>query len=150
MEEAEKAKGKITKKYDKDPEGWSVYVSRDREKFHDTLITHDDELWYIKEYSINPYKSIGLAERKRESFDIALNFGLREVKDPSDMDIMKILQSKPMKSDSITTPYVLSGPIARTGDFVISKAQEELDAKLRSELKKIIDREYSYLSYPYL
>lgn len=150
VEKAEKAKKRIAEKYDKDPDGWSVYTSRDKDRFYDTLVTHDEDAWYIKEFSINPYKTIGVAERKKESFDEVFNFGLREIEDPSAVDIMKILQSKPLRSGSIKTPYVLGGPVIRKRDLSISGAQEELDTKLRLELKKIVDKEYSYLSYPYL
>jgi len=146
VEDSAVARKRMAREYDRDPEGWSVYVSRDRDRFYDTLVSHDDEMWYLKEYSVNPYRRIGVAERKRESTGDSLNFGLRAF----DTDVMRALQSAPQRSEDIRTPYVLEGPAVVAEDMAISEAHEELDARLRAELKRIMDREYSHLSYPYL
>jgi len=156
VEDAEKTKRKITEEYEKDPEGWKVCTSRDRARFMDTMVTHDGNMWYLKEYSINPYKTVGVAERKKgaEGDDPEFDFGLRELNDPAllkeSSDIIDLLTRKPESPENIKSPYVLEGPVLRTKDLSISQAQEKLDEKLRAELKRIIDRDYSHLSYPYL
>ena len=156
MEDAEKAKRKITEEYERDPEGWKVRTSRDRARFMDTMVTHDENMWYLKEYSINPYKTVGVAERKRatEGDDLKFDFGLRELTDPARLkessDLIDLLSRRPESPENIKSPYVLEGPVLRTKDLSISQAQEKLDEKLRAELKRIIDRDYSHLSYPYL
>jgi hypothetical protein len=156
VEDAEKAKRKITEEYERDPEGWKVRTSRDRARFMDTMVTHDENMWYLKEYSINPYKTVGVAERKKgaEGDDPEFDFGLRELNDPALLresgDIIDLLSRRPESPENIRSPYILEGPVLRTKDLSISQAQEKLDEKLRAELKRIIDRDYSHLSYPYL
>ena len=63
---------------------------------------------------------------------------------------MKVLDERPKRVEDIKSELILEGPIMRTPDLTISKAQEDLDAKLRRELSKLIDRDYPQLSYPYL
>ena len=152
MKSSSKAKEEIAREYEGDPEDWHVYLSRDRGRFLDTLFCHSDEIWYLKEFSINPYKSVGLAERSRGGEILAefKSFGLREVEKKENIDIMKVLDERPKRVEDIKSELILEGPIMRTPDLTISKAQEDLDAKLRRELSKLIDRDYPQLSYPYL
>ena len=157
MEDSEETKKEISKRYDKDPEGWQVYLSKDKDLFTDALVTHDDKMWYLKEYAINPYKTIGVGEHiNKGDFEHPCfkDFGLREIKD-TDMlqnqeNILRILDKKPVNASQIKSKFVLEGPIVKTPNLTISKSQQKLDVKLREELNKIINKKYQHLTYPYL
>ena len=157
MEDSEKTKKEINKQYNKDPEGWRVYVSKDKDLFTDVLITHHHELWYLKEYSINPYKSIGVSEHLNEGdfeHPYLKDFGLRELKH-KDLtqkreNILKILDKKPLSVSQIKSELILEGPVIKTPNLAISKSQKDLDTKLRDELNKMINKKYQHLTYPYL
>jgi len=55
------------RRYDESPEGWQVWVGKDRKGFLDLLISHGSELWQVKEFQLNPYKVVGYGARACKS-----------------------------------------------------------------------------------
>jgi len=56
---SDRVKREVMRPYDESPEGWQVWVGKDRKGFLDLLISHGAELWQIKEFQVNPYEVVG-------------------------------------------------------------------------------------------
>lgn len=141
--------------YNRDPEGWRVFVGKDRENYISSIFIHKSKMWIIKEFAINPYRFIGCGvgtrfrnEFKQEDYQ----FGLRplttqqedelECGNPS---IMKdILSKNPVSEDECNgSSLVLEGPIVTSDKpIVISNEQEKLDLMLRKSLNSMIRKKY--------
>lgn len=158
--------------YDKDPQGWRVLVGTDKSGFYDVLISKGTQAWQVKEYQVNPYKFVGLGSRIPRSTAGPLisgehPFGFRPVSldkmrelatvidDPRAMSdlAVKLLAQKPISSaEAQGSPVVLHGPIIQSGRPIeaLSSSHMKLDQRLRSELERIVHREYRHTITPYI
>ena len=172
MLDSAKIRREIARLYDRDPQGWSVLVGKDRSGFFDALISHGREGWQVKEYQVNPYKFVGLGSRLPSLGSHPLSageypFGLRsidlnEMKDLADIiddpralsDLAsKLLSRKPVSSrDAVEGAAILQGPILQSAGPLeaISSAHTKLDEKLRRELQRLVRRDFSHTLTPYL
>lgn len=172
MEPAEDVKKEILKRYDSNPSGWRVLVGRDRRGHFDLVISHDSDMWLIKEEQINPFRSVGFGVRdKVVSFETIerispYTFGLRPLSErqmvkvasalrsnesPSKL-LARVLRTEPVASTEITSPGVLQGPVIHSarGIELISERQAELDRELRLELERLLTRKYPQTIAPYM
>jgi len=172
MEPAEDTKKEILKRYDSNPSGWRVFVGRDRGGHFDLIVSHDSDMWLIKEEQINPFRSVGFGVRdKVVGFETIerispYTFGLRPL---SERQIMKValalrsnespskllaraLRTEPVASTEITSPGILQGPVIHSarGIELISERQAELDRELRLELERLLMRKYPQTIAPYM
>lgn len=164
MKPAEDIKKEVLKRYDSNPSGWRVLVGRDRRGYTDLVISHDSDIWLIKEELINPFHSVGFGVRDKivslEAFEktAPYTFGLRPLSErqmrnvvlalrsgrsPSKL-LAKILRTDPIASTEIASPGILQGPVIHSakGIELISEKQAELDRQLRLELERLLMRKY--------
>ena len=169
---AEKIKEKIIKRYNSNPDGWRIIFGKDNYGHYNTAITQETDIWLIKEEQINPYKHVGFGTEISTDTDIFKKisphtFGLRPVSDKQVDNLSKglnlgnkkfkdifsdIMRNNPVSTDKIDSSIVLQGPIIsseRTTNL-ISQKNQELDAKLRRELKKLLYKKYPQTINPYL
>jgi len=168
IQHADKIRERIMSLYNKDPGNWHIMVGRDEANYLNSVILHESEMWVIKEEVINPYRSIGCGVKTEvdESFEsISKNpysFGLRPVpydpgssqfKNPRDI-IESTLKTKPVpysRAQEIRSPIIIQGPvITPSRPFALSKAQEELDRKLRKSLRSLINRKFPEMTRSYI
>jgi len=172
MEPAEDIKKEILKRYDSNPSGWRVFVGRDRRGHFDLVISHDSDMWLIKEEQINPFRSVGFGVRdKVVGFETIerispYTFGLRPLSERQMMKVAlalrsnespskflaRVLRTEPVASTEITSPGVLQGPVIHSarGIELISERQAELDRELRLELERLLTRKYPQTIAPYM
>jgi hypothetical protein len=172
MLDATKIRREIARLYEKDPEGWRVLVGRDRSGFYDALISHGTGAWQVKEYQVNPYKFVGLGSRLPNLPSGPLSpqehpFGLRAIDldqikeiasvidDPKSISEFaeKLLSRNPVSArEAVESPAVLQGPILQSPGPLeaLSSAHTRLDAKLRKELQKLVNKEFRHTVTPYL
>jgi hypothetical protein len=156
-------KKRVAKAYNLDPEGWQAYTSRDKEGHIETLFLQGDDLYVLKEEVINPFKSIGVAVQETVSSGqtpakyTSPSFGLRavtedmlqrmtELKEPNDV-IGAVLKQNPIPTTKINAPAVVQGPVNFSPSplRILGRRQDTLEAELRRELNRLVDREYPHL-----
>jgi len=164
VEPAEDVKKEILKRYDSNPSGWRVFVGRDRRGHFDLIVSHDSDMWLIKEEQINPFLSVGFGVRdkvvKFEAIEkiSPYTFGLRPLSERQMMKVALALRSNespskllaralmadPVASTEIRSPGILQGPVIHSakGIELISERQAELDRELRLELERLLMRKY--------
>jgi hypothetical protein len=147
-------------------------VGKDRTGFYDVLISHGTEAWQVKEYQVNPYKFVGLGSRLPNSTPGPLisnekTFGFRPlgieqmkelatiIDDPRAVSDLaaKLLAEKPVSStEALESPAVLHGPVLQTVRPIeaLSSSHTKLDEKLRTELQRIVNREFRHTIAPYI
>ncbi len=165
IKSAEEIKKDLMRTYDKSPEGWKVSMGRDSENYLNSLFLQENKFWLIKEFPLNPYKSIGIGTRGRignreiKNVKAPIDFGLRPLLpeqtkallEGNSAIIEEILETPPLPSEKcLAFPLVMEGPISlfQRKSF-ISKAQRELDRKLRKNLRDRISREYPCMARSY-
>jgi len=172
MLDSTKIRHEIARLYDKNPEGWHVLVGRDRSGFYDALISHGTEAWQLKEYQVNPYKFVGLGSKlpnlpagplisQEHPFGLRA-IGLDQMKeiasvldDPSSMSELaaKLLSRRPVSaSEAVESPAILQGPILQSPRPLeaLSSAHTKLDARLRKELRNLVNRDLRHTVTPYI
>ena len=171
MKSAENAKRDILKLYDKDPAKWHIITGKDRYGYHDLVITHDTDVWVIKEHLVNPYKSVGFAVKthaKEESLDRidSPQCGIRPVsgsqieeiaeriqigKNPHEI-LSEIMNHRPVAFHDVKSPAIVQGPILHVDrpTNIVSTSQRDLDLKLKVELEKLIMKKYRQTMIPYI
>ncbi len=144
----------IVKRYNKDPKGWGVFVGRDKENFISSIFMHKSNVWAIKEFAINPYKSLGCGIRTRFRNEFKPEnypFGIRpltiqqedKLKNGNYPVIEEILNKNPVSEDECNGSLVLGGPVITSDKpLVISSEQEKLDSMLRKSLNSLIRKKY--------
>lgn len=151
---SKKVREEIIRRYNKEPEGWGVFVGRDKENFISSIFRHKSKTWAIKEFAINPYRFIGCGigtrvknEFKSENYP----FGLRpltmhqeeELRNGNFSIIMEILNRNPVPENECNGSLVLEGPVMTSDKpIVISSEQKKLDSMLRRSLNSLIRRSY--------
>lgn len=160
LEPADETMRRILKRYDKDPMGWQVLVGRSAGGFQDLFFIQslDQQIWQIKQHYLNPYKVVGfgaeLEGMPRQILE-SPDFGLRPIPQIElarmfdEKTTLKALQEALNRSpvptrEAMQGDGLLSGPIiqfTRT-PVPLSRQQEELDLKLKSELEKFLWKHY--------
>jgi hypothetical protein len=162
----------ISRLYDKNPQGWSISVGKDRAGFFDVLISNGAKAWQVKEYQVNPYKFVGLGSRipnitPNRLSAIDYSFGLRpigveEIKElttlldnPQGMNELtsRLLSQKPVTSEEATeSPAILQGPVMQSHRPLeaLSTAHSRLDERMRKELQRLVNREFRHTVTPYI
>lgn len=156
IKSAKQARLEILKLYEEDPEGWHIFLGRDKKGYYNTSIVHRSELWLIKEELINPYETVGYAFKtalqEKPKLSEELSFGLRPIQSRvEDTEaLLKLLKQKPLPRSKITSPYVAEGPyIAPTHLGSLAPSQSELEKRLSDELDRLVEKRYSYLRHIY-
>ncbi|MCD6563474.1 MAG: hypothetical protein J7K23_06110 [Thermoproteales archaeon] len=168
---AEKVKKIFLKRYNENPKNWSIIQKIDERKFINTFILNPEESWLLKEYPVNPYKTLGLGTTIDVKKDIIHRFSkpgfgfrplpdtfLEKISSQSDLEIRKIiidaLRKSPRPYTELDKKIVLGGPlyVANDSSFsldLISDEQRKLDKKLALELEKLVRKKYpqSYSLY---
>jgi len=167
MRTAEQVKKEITKKYNRDPDGWKAWYSVDEDRNIEWMINRDKELWMIKEFRVNPLKVIGVGGRTKISGPKTMlqrsimGFGVRPIKERSALNILLeedpytrgrlvgnlLLKINPIPLTKLREDYILHGPYLNKPKNLedLSYKQRRLQAKLNAEIKKIKKRDFSYL-----
>ena len=103
IKSAKQARLEIIKLYEEDPEGWHIFLSRDKKGYYNTSVVHRSDLWLIKEEIINPYEAVGYALKTTLQKDPELvdeiSFGLRPLEgkvEEVDALLRAILGQKPL------------------------------------------------------
>ncbi len=159
---SKKIREDISRGYNRDPRGWGAFVGRDDGGYISSIFTHKSNMWIIKEFAINPYRSLGCGIRTSVKDDFKSEnypFGLRsltrrqeeELKNGNSSIIEEILNKNPISGKECNDSLVLEGPvIASDGPPVISNEQEKLDLMLRKSLNSLIHRKYPEFFKSYL
>ncbi|MGD0329052.1 MAG: hypothetical protein ABSB40_01240 [Nitrososphaeria archaeon] len=148
----------IYNKYNKNPQGWNVIVSKDEKGYPTVLFFSEDEVWELKMdsmYKPNPIwvgKSFKNEEKNRKLENPSYGFrGLENDQasrllkamareDAAKEIIRSVLENEPKPLEEIKDrKMVLHGPIINSPKIpVISQQQVDLDIKLRIELQKLL------------
>lgn len=163
IKSSDKLKEEILKFYNRNPENWYAFFGIDKENYLTTLFLHEGKLWVIKEFPINPNKFVGLgsktnAEKIKNNF---FSFGLRPLNKKEAKNLLlgnfytakKVFQKAPITLDEYpNTEMIVEGPVIayHKERLKISEAQEKLDFKLRSSLRKLIMKKHSEILKAYL
>ena len=171
VQTAEKLKKEIVQSYDSNPNGWNVFIGKDRRNFSQMMVTNGSHLWLLKEEWINPYKTVGLGAKMVGGAEILKNvtsqdFGLRPLtqrhteelaelikKEESPRDfLLQIMDSKPVSLSDLRSPLVLQGPIMASPNplSLLSDKHQELDRRLGEELNNLLLRKHPQTIIPYL
>ena len=161
-------KKEIFSRYNRDPQGWKVFVSRDSKGYYNTFFIHGKEAWIIKEHRINPYESIGYGEHAAQddiSPDLLTHpFGFRPVSKkllenaltqrPSQDSLFRltdsILKQKPVPIERISAPIVIEGPVVHApSSLKVMPQQEKLEKNMAKGLNTLISRRYPHMSSTY-
>jgi len=153
IKSARQAKLEILKLYEEDPEGWHIFLGRDKKGYYNTSVVHRSDFWLIKEEAINPYEAVGYALKTTLQKDPELadeiSFGLRPLQsrvEEVDAVLRAMLEQKPLPPSKITSPYVAEGPyIISTRLASLAPSQSELERRLSAELDRLVEKRYSYL-----
>lgn len=168
MQTSTDVRKQIFSRYNQDPQGWKVFVSRDSKGYYNTFFIHGKEAWIIKEHRINPYESIGYGEHTAQD-DISPDllshpFGFRPVSkrlienvltQRSSQDSMfsltdSILRQKPVPIKRISSPIVIEGPVIHApSSLKVMPQQEELEENMAKGLNTLLSRRYPHLSSTY-
>jgi hypothetical protein len=164
-------KREIFSLYNKKPRGWHVFIKKDQRGYYDTIVTHEKDIWFIKEEQINPYDLIGFGFKEEIEDKEALKsirpyqFGFRplskkivdevmeSLSNNKNMDriMSKIMREKPLPIGRIRSEFMVQGPViypAKPMELISN--QNEIDMKLRTELNKLIYKRYPHLFTTYL
>ena len=167
MRTAEQIKKEIAKKYNKDPENWKAWMGLDPDRNVNWAINHDRQMWLMKEFQLNPLKTIGLGGRTKISGPERLlkpnilGFGVRPLAERKALDILTeenaslrsrmignlMLNIKPAPLDRLREDFILHGPIMNEPKNIddLSYKQRVLREKLDQEMIRLKRRDYSYL-----
>nr|MDO8099504.1 hypothetical protein [Candidatus Njordarchaeota archaeon] len=173
--DSRKIRREIARKYESDPKNWRLFWSIDKKGYNDLLVAKDSDIWWLKEAQINPLLSVGCGVKRYIEEDLmnrvfdqkgfTYPFGLRPITDDHmkkiisaltagenpHTPILEVLRSEPKPFKEIETSFLMQGPFQhiRTLNDLLSEKQRELDAKLSSELERLIFKRYPqlYMSY---
>lgn len=162
IETREQILKRLSKKYERNPRGWSVLVKENKSGYSDFLISTADDLWQLKVDSLyrpNP-KAMGLkiggkTEARNVASDSTPKFGFRPL--PSDIlekllggdfereeftkTIDRVLSRDPKRLSEIDSPGMIQGPIHFGWRGYLSDKQQALDKKLKRSLDRMLFKE---------
>jgi hypothetical protein len=173
--DSKRIRGEIAKKYESDPSGWRLLWGIDNKGHHNFLVAKDSKLWWLKEELINPLLSVGLGIRSALEADLerkvfstkgsAPSYGLRPIAEEQmkrivgdltmglapRIPIQEILHSEPKSLRDLDCSFLMQGPLHHVPQLtdILSDKQRELDAKLNSELERLVLKRYPQLALSY-
>jgi len=173
--DSRKIRKEIARKYESDPKNWRLLWSIDERGHYDLLVAKDSSQWWLKEAQINPLLSVGCGVKQFIEEDIRNRvfdqkgqghpFGLRPITEDHmkkiisaltvgenpQTSILEVLRSEPKPLKEIDTSFLMQGPYQHVPTLtdLLSDKQRELDAKLNSELKRLIFKRYPQLFMSY-
>mgnify|MGYP005831082637 FL=1 len=171
MKTADQVKKEISRKYNKDPRGWRVWASRDRQDNINWIFQQDRSFWMIKEFMVNPYETIGVGGRTKDSFTQSpgpsyLSFGLRSIPERAALELLEtsdpvlrtlktsklMINIPPSPIDRLQEDYVLHGPVIVAPKSLddLSYKQRALHRKLEQELLNLKNRRLPHLYGMYM
>jgi hypothetical protein len=165
----------IARKYESDPRGWSFLWNTDERGRYNFLVAKESRFWWLKEEMINPQLTVGCGVRSSLESDLKArvfgksnihpSYGLRPIEENQMKLIIadlaegkaprtalsEVLRSEPRRLKELDTSFVMQGPFHQTTGFadILSDKQKELDAKLNTELERLIMKRYPQLTMPY-
>jgi hypothetical protein len=168
IETREEILKRLSKKYERNPKGWSVLVKENKSGYSDFLISTADDLWQLKVDSLyRPNaKAMGMriggkTEAKSVESDSVPRFGFRPL--PSDIlekllggdfereeltkTIDRVLREDPKRLSDISSPGMIQGPIQFGWKGYLSEKQEALDKRLKRSLDRLLFKEGLGLGY---
>lgn len=172
---SKKLRKEIASKYELDPRGWRfLWNTNDRGRYN-LLVAKESRLWWLKEEMVNPLLTVGCGVRSSLEGDlhsrifgknnISPSYGFRPIQKGmmkriiADLaegkaprtDLSDVLRSEPRTLKDLDTSFVMQGPFHEVTGFtdLLSDKQRELDAKLNSELEKLILKRYPQLTMSY-
>ncbi len=165
---AKEARSEILRLYEQDPTGWHVMMGRDLKGYYDTSVVHNENLWLLKEEMVNPYESVGFAladkVEKKPSSLLPASFGFRPLpgdllkQQPDRFDdrlageiIGSLMRQHPVPLSQLKSPAAVLGPFQRYEkiESAVPSRQDELDARLRMELDRLIVKSHGHLRRMY-
>jgi len=169
LKSAKDTKKEIMQNYNREPQDWHVMVGKDNYGHTDTLITHSNELWILKEEIINPYKSLGVGIKKNITANLSnlglKTFGYRPL--PTDLStniledkintemlnniITKTLKNDPMPINNIKSEIAIQGPILHSPKPLqnFPAFTKTVDHELKQELDNLLSSKYPHLRSMY-
>jgi hypothetical protein len=173
--DSKKIREEIARKYESDPKGWRFLWNIDEGGRYNLVIAKKSKFWWLKEEMINPLLSVGCGVRsplesdlERSVFggkDSGPSYGFRPVREEQmkriiadisvgkapQMPLSEVLRSEPIALKELDSSIMMQGPFHHVARFtdLLSDKQRELDAKLNSELEKLILRRYPQLTMSY-
>jgi hypothetical protein len=173
--DSQRIRREIANKYESDPSGWRLLWGYDGKGHNNLLVVKGSKLWWLKEEMINPLLTVGCGIRSPLEVDLeskvfggkepAPSYGLRPIHQDQMERIMKdlaagitpqnpireILRSEPKAITELDTSFLMQGPFYRVPQItdILSDKQRELDAKLNSELHRLILKRYPQLVMSY-
>jgi hypothetical protein len=173
--DSKKIREEIARKYESDPKRWRFLWNIDDRGRYNLVIAKGSKLWWLKEEMINPLLSVGCGVRSPLEEDLmhsvfggkdtGPSYGFRPVreeqmkriivdlsagKDPQ-MPLSEILRSEPVALKEVDSSIMMQGPFYHAARFtdLLSDKQRELDAKLNTELEKLVLKRYPQLRMSY-
>jgi hypothetical protein len=169
---SDEVKKKIIKLYNENPKDWHMLVGLDSKGYHDLLVVHGSEFWYIKEQTINPYHTVGFGTQGKIEDNILpkissnFTYGLRPLthgqaamlfealqkgKNVGNI-LQKLLSVQPAPTSQLKSPMILQGPIIQATKPLsfLSEDQRKLDLELRKRLEKLLYEKYSHILTQYV
>lgn len=169
MKTAQQIRAEILEAYNRQPQGWRVFTSRDRMGRQDTVFIQGSSLWFLKEEQINPYELVGFGIREEvkplTQIPSLLQFGFRPVS-PNTMRTMmeihergedagaiikRILGRSPVSLNRLRSPVAIQGPIVFSQNMppLLAERQQQLDLMLTQQLNQLVGHKYPYLTTIY-
>jgi hypothetical protein len=119
----------LKKEYDKDPKGWRVIGSRDKDGNSDTFITKKPDAYWLKSKMINPYSSLTMGSAVRNI----------------DRDIDEQIGKK-LSQDDMLRLFGMVVPV-RGNQNIVAAGIEKYSQQHGNYLKKVIGEKNSNLGY---
>lgn len=169
----DKVKKAIARIYEDNPKGWHMLMGRDIKGYHDLLVIHNSEFWYIKEQSLNPYEAVGFGahgiledQRLPPSLSAEFPYGLRPLTRRQTAQLVEALRTgnnlkkvmrslfatQPTSPRQLDSPVVMQGPILHTGRSLslLSEGHRKLDSELRKRLERLLYERYPHTITQYI
>jgi hypothetical protein len=160
--EGEILRRRMFESYSKNPKGWNFVISPSlKNGFYDAVVSGPDKAWMLKIDSIfKPFPTVLGSQTevdvkkpenpfnygyRRLSPELALKMLEGEGPDPRDKafaSFLSVLGSKPVVPEAGRSyaegPFILANP----AKFGLSRSQGEIDARLASEMNRLLRRRY--------
>ena len=131
---------KMKKEYDRNPKGWRVIGSKDKDGNSDTLITKKPNSYWLKSKQINPYSSLTMGSVVR-NLDRDIDEKIGKKLSPDDM-LRFFGMIVPLKNDKNIIAAGIEKYSQQHGDY-LKKVIKERDANLGFQLRRKIDHEFA-------
>ncbi|MFH1722602.1 MAG: hypothetical protein ABH950_08380 [Candidatus Altiarchaeota archaeon] len=152
---SDEVRADVMRRYNKNPGEWRVWAGLDEDKNFTTIFINKGRMWVVKDFPINPVKSIGVGSKMKADENLEVEsphtFGLRPLNPNQVEDLVngrfgsvgELLSGKPISEDEIADQPFIQGPVYMPNQPIkFSTKQLELDAKMRADLQKLIGKKY--------